>query len=68
MTFTWDLTFGNVVTFLGMAFAAGGIYYRVGAIEKKLDGFITKDVVAETKDGLQRQINGLHHRLDAQEH
>ena len=68
MTFTWDLTLGNLLTLLGMAFAAGGIYFRIGTIEKKLDDFISKDVVDAKVTGLQREINGLAHRLNTEGH
>jgi hypothetical protein len=69
VTFSFDLslTLGNVLTLLGMAFAAGGIFYRVGSIEKKLDEFITKDVVDAKVNGIHREINGVSRRMDAME-
>lgn len=55
-----------------VAFVAGSFYHRMGSIEKKLDTFITKDVIDEKQRAadqehyaIRREINGVTSRINA---
>lgn len=61
--------------YIGMTvFLAGAFYQRIGAIEKKLDTFISKEVVDEKQKAadhehaaIRREVNGVTRRVEALE-
>jgi hypothetical protein len=40
------------------------MWWRLGSVEKKMEKMTPQDVTNAKADGLQKQINGLHHRID----
>lgn len=42
------------------------MWWRLGALEKKVDRAVPRDVLDAEHEGLQKQINGIHHRLDSE--
>ena len=70
ISFDPSFRFGDLGGLIGTAFAAGILYQRVRAIERKLDTFITKDTVAALNEGadhehaaIRREINGLRQEI-----
>lgn len=42
------------------------MWWRLGAVEAKVDKMVPKDVSDAEHEGLQKQINGIHRRLDVE--
>lgn len=64
MTFDWTLTIGNVITILGGAALGGALFYRVGAIEKRIDDFIPRREAEAKVATVQAGVNGLRREVD----
>lgn len=42
------------------------MWWRLGSVEKKVEQMVPKEVSDAEHMTLQKQINGIHHRLDAE--
>lgn len=66
----WGFTPRDLTFLAAFIFGAGRIYQRLSAVEKKLNSFITKEVVAEKEksahhehDAIRREIEDVADRL-----
>lgn len=72
MTDWLKLALDGAVSNSMLLLAIGFVAWRVGSIERKLDSFITKEVVGALKEAadkehaaIRREVNGINRRLDA---
>lgn len=62
--FDWTLTLGNVITLLGGAALGGALFWRVGAIEKRMDDFIPRLEADAKMDAVRGMVNGVRREID----